>query len=78
LWGFRSASSLGTISIINTTRREMMSYENWIKTAVELTLTRMPHVTRLVAHQIADEIHETWPALTPEEAIGAYWDAPVC
>lgn len=64
--------------VINIARRGMIPYERWIATAVELTLTRMSQVTGQVAGAIAEELHETWPTLTAEEAIGAYCDAPVC
>jgi hypothetical protein len=52
-----------------------MDRSDWILAVVRLTTQRMPGIEARVALALAEELHESWPGLTPAEATAAYWDA---
>lgn len=50
-----------------------MSDTEWVLRAALFTWHRAPLLTVKDAIEIAEELHFAWPALTPEEAVRAYY-----
>lgn len=49
-----------------------MSETEWVLRAALLARLRDSRLTARDALEIAEQLHDAWPALTPEEAVRAY------
>ncbi|MFL6662765.1 MAG: hypothetical protein ACJ8G7_11330 [Rhizobacter sp.] len=53
-----------------------LSPKDWIEQCVRLVLQRVPDVDRRDAVTCAEDMHQAWPDLRPEDAVKRYFDDP--